>query len=97
MERDIILRVRILRRPGTLGAAGSGISALLLLYGVRRVLGFDRDESARALLRARGGEPASSLDDLLARAVAAAAIASGVAGERGFDPATAIPPLAPRR
>jgi malate dehydrogenase (oxaloacetate-decarboxylating) len=62
-----------------LGAAGTGIASLLLLYGVRRVLGFDRDERARALLAGRGGEPASSLDDLLARSDVVISV-TGVAG-----------------
>jgi malate dehydrogenase (oxaloacetate-decarboxylating) len=62
-----------------LGAAGTGIATLLLLYGVKRVIGFDRDERARALLATRGGEPAKSLDDLLARADVVISV-TGVAG-----------------
>jgi malate dehydrogenase (oxaloacetate-decarboxylating) len=50
-----------------LGAAGMGIATLMLFHGVRKVLGADLDESARRMLAERGGEPASSLDDLLAR------------------------------
>jgi malate dehydrogenase (oxaloacetate-decarboxylating) len=51
-----------------LGAAGMGISAMLLLYGVKEVLGTDRDEGARRMLADRGGEPVATLDALLARA-----------------------------
>ena len=51
-----------------LGAAGTGISSLLLLYGVRRVLGTDREGAARRMLEERGGEPVESLEDLLGRA-----------------------------
>jgi len=50
-----------------LGAAGTGIASLLLLSGVRKVLGFDREDGARRRLAERGGEPAPSLEDLLAR------------------------------
>ena len=50
-----------------LGAAGIGISSLMLLHGAKSVLGTDRDAAARALLRERGGEPVESLDDLLSR------------------------------
>jgi malate dehydrogenase (oxaloacetate-decarboxylating) len=48
-----------------LGAAGTGIASLLLLYGAKRVLGFDREDGARRMLTERGGEPAASLDALL--------------------------------
>jgi malate dehydrogenase (oxaloacetate-decarboxylating) len=48
-----------------LGAAGMGISAMLLLYGVKAVLGTDRDEGARRMLAERGGEPVGSLEELL--------------------------------
>ena len=48
-----------------LGAAGNGIASLMLLYGVKRVLGYDRDEPARRFLEERGGEPAPSMEELL--------------------------------
>ena len=50
-----------------LGAAGIGISTLMLLYGAKKVLGTDRDAAARELLIERGGEPLESLDELLSR------------------------------
>ena len=50
-----------------LGAAGTGIASLLLLHGARRVLGFDREDAARRMLAERGGTPAASLEDLLAK------------------------------
>jgi malate dehydrogenase (oxaloacetate-decarboxylating) len=51
-----------------LGAAGMGISSLLLLHGVKKVLGADREEGARRMLAERGGEPVGTLEDLLSRA-----------------------------
>jgi malate dehydrogenase (oxaloacetate-decarboxylating) len=40
-----------------LGAAGIGISKLLLAYGVRRLMGTDINEMAMEIFRERGGEP----------------------------------------
>ncbi len=51
-----------------LGAAGMGISSLLLLFGVRKVLGTDREDGSRRMLAERGGEPTASLEDLLGKA-----------------------------
>ena len=50
-----------------LGAAGIGISRLLLARGVETVLGADLNPAARDRLNSLGGEPAE-LDELLARA-----------------------------
>jgi malate dehydrogenase (oxaloacetate-decarboxylating) len=50
-----------------LGAAGSGIVRLLQAYGVRRVLGTDRNPSAVARLTAAGGEGVT-LAELMQRA-----------------------------
>jgi malate dehydrogenase (oxaloacetate-decarboxylating) len=47
-----------------LGAAGMGISKLLLAYGVKKVIGTDLSESACKRLVAAGGE-AGSLDDVM--------------------------------
>lgn len=48
-----------------LGAAGLGISRLLLKHGVRRMLGADLSDEALARLRTAGGEP-TSLPELMA-------------------------------
>jgi len=45
-----------------LGAAGMGISKLLLSYGVKKVIGTDLQESARERLNAAGGEAGTLLD-----------------------------------
>lgn len=50
-----------------LGAAGLGISRLLLASGVRKLLGSDLNSSAQARLRAMGGTPVS-LEELMATA-----------------------------
>jgi malate dehydrogenase (oxaloacetate-decarboxylating) len=50
-----------------LGAAGSGIVRLLQAYGVRHVLGTDRNPGAVARLEATGGEGVT-LEDLMRRA-----------------------------
>ena len=50
-----------------LGAAGMGISKLLLSYGVKSVVGTDLDETACARLVAAGGE-AASLDEVMNQA-----------------------------
>jgi malate dehydrogenase (oxaloacetate-decarboxylating) len=50
-----------------LGAAGSGIVRLLQAYGVRHVLGTDRNQAAMARLEAGGGE-AVTLEALMQRA-----------------------------
>src|SRR5690606_12048188 len=42
-----------------LGAAGIGISRLLMAYGVRDVIGADLNESARGMLEGMGGRTAS--------------------------------------
>jgi len=47
-----------------LGAAGMGISKLLLAYGVKKVIGTDLNESACKRLVAAGGE-AGNLDDVM--------------------------------
>lgn len=47
-----------------LGAAGIGIVRLLMCAGVRRVLGADIDEGARARLAAMGGQP-STLEEIM--------------------------------
>jgi len=72
------LRERIAGVVG-LGAAGSAIAGLLKAYGVKRLLGFDRDPAARAMLAERGGEPAASLEALLAEADLLVTV-TGVAG-----------------
>lgn len=50
-----------------LGAAGMGISKLLLSYGVKKVIGTDLQESAKERLNAAGGE-AGTLADVMAGA-----------------------------
>lgn len=50
-----------------LGAAGMGISKLLLAYGVKEVIGADLDETACERLVALGGK-AGSLDDVMKKA-----------------------------
>ena len=50
-----------------LGAAGMGISKLLLSYGVRKVLGTDLQAAARARLDAIGGE-SGTLEEVMAGA-----------------------------
>ncbi|MBE0599156.1 MAG: NAD-dependent malic enzyme [Desulfuromonadales bacterium] len=50
-----------------LGAAGIGISKLLLAYGVKNVIGTDLKDSARQMLAALGGTP-GSLDDVMGEA-----------------------------
>jgi len=50
-----------------LGAAGIGISRLLLAYGVKNVIGTDLKESAKAMLVAHGGG-AGSLDEVMDKA-----------------------------
>ncbi len=50
-----------------LGAAGMGISKLLLSYGVKNLIGTDLDETACERLVAAGGE-AETLDDVLKKA-----------------------------
>lgn len=50
-----------------LGAAGIGISRLLMAYGARRVLGADLSEAAMQRLESMGGERAT-LDELMAKA-----------------------------
>ncbi len=50
-----------------LGAAGMGISKLLLAYGVRNVIGTDLKESATAMLVAAGGQ-AGTLAEVMAKA-----------------------------
>ncbi len=50
-----------------LGAAGMGISKLLLAYGVKEVIGADLDESACERLVAAGGKE-EALDDVLKKA-----------------------------
>ena len=50
-----------------LGAAGTGIVRLLRAYGVRQVLGTDRDPGALARLRSLGGE-GTSLESIMQRA-----------------------------
>lgn len=50
-----------------LGAAGIGISRLLLRYGVEKVLGADLDAKACAYLESLGGEP-RSLPEIMAEA-----------------------------
>lgn len=47
-----------------LGAAGMGISKLLLSYGVKKVIGTDLDTEARERLAASGGE-AGTLEDVM--------------------------------
>ncbi len=50
-----------------LGAAGTGIVRLLRAYGVRKVLGADRDSAALSRLRSLGGE-GTSLESIMQRA-----------------------------
>ena len=50
-----------------LGAAGIGISKLLLAYGVKNVIGTDLKESANAMLVSAGGA-AGSLDEVMTKA-----------------------------
>lgn len=50
-----------------LGAAGTGIVRLLRAYGVRHILGTDRNPAAVARLQAQGGE-GTTLESLMARA-----------------------------
>lgn len=50
-----------------LGAAGMGISKLILSYGVKNVIGTDLDDAACARLVAAGGE-ATSLDEVMKNA-----------------------------
>lgn len=50
-----------------LGAAGMGISKLLLAHGVKTVIGTDLKESAKNMLAAAGGSP-STLDGVMAGA-----------------------------
>lgn len=50
-----------------LGAAGIGISKLLLAYGVRRLMGTDIHEGAMEILRSRGGDPVT-LEEIMAEA-----------------------------
>ncbi|MDT8441845.1 MAG: malic enzyme-like NAD(P)-binding protein [Desulfuromonadales bacterium] len=50
-----------------LGAAGMGISKLLLAYGAKTVIGTDLKESAKEMLVAAGGQ-AGSLDDVMSKA-----------------------------
>ncbi len=47
-----------------LGAAGMGISKLLLAYGVRKLLGTDLSEQAMEILQDKGGEP-TSLEEIM--------------------------------
>ncbi|MBM4386963.1 MAG: NAD-dependent malic enzyme [Deltaproteobacteria bacterium] len=47
-----------------LGAAGMGISKLLIAYGVKKLLGADINEKALQIFKGKGGEPAS-LEDIM--------------------------------
>ncbi|NIO17201.1 MAG: ACT domain-containing protein [Deltaproteobacteria bacterium] len=47
-----------------LGAAGMGISKLLLAYGVRKLLGTDLSEQAMEILKDKGGEP-TGLEEIM--------------------------------
>lgn len=49
-----------------LGAAGMGISKLLMAYGVRKMLGTDINERAKEIFAGAGGEPVT-LPDVMAR------------------------------
>jgi len=49
-----------------LGAAGMGISKLLMAYGVRKMLGTDINERAKEIFAGAGGEPLS-LPDVMSR------------------------------
>lgn len=49
-----------------LGAAGTGISKLLLAYGVKKVIGTDINEGAKEMLAANGGEP-TDLSEVMER------------------------------
>jgi malate dehydrogenase (oxaloacetate-decarboxylating) len=62
-----------------LGAAGIGIATMIRSQGVRELIGYDREEPARALLESRGGRAAESVEDLLARSDVVVAV-TGVPG-----------------
>jgi malate dehydrogenase (oxaloacetate-decarboxylating) len=50
-----------------LGAAGMGISKLLLAFGVRKLMGTDIHEKAMDIFRSKGGEP-TTLEEIMKRA-----------------------------